>query len=224
MSKVIFGSGFSNGIGGGEAQNIREADQFHALNIVTSTTEELNIDLESGGGQIGTTMSESPGGKVRITFDSIHGLSANDLINCVLTSFSGPTLATTIVSTTIVDTDVTWDAESHAGTTVGYARRPTSWNILPGMGGWYYYWFSVMGGVLTGTGVTAALKLFIDTSAVAYTYTWGFFPVNEMSAVPNFGMLKLNSGDRVWIGISNEEDTTDISIFSGNFGLRRIGG
>jgi len=223
MGRPVLGSYAFNGIGGGSVMNVRAADTFQNVSVIDQYRGQSGLIEElAKSGQIGITISESPGGKVRITYDSIHGLSANDIISTMVVSGVGVTLATTIVNTTVVDTDITWDVELHA-TTVGYARKPACLRISTGFGGWYQYNFSVTAEVAT-TGVVAALALFVETSEDTNTHITVFVPTSDPVTISHTGLIKLNSVDRVWLAIKNVDSADDFTIWSGGFGLTRIGG
>ena len=224
MGRPIHGGCFYNGLSGAIGLTVHETDNFQCISEIQATTGQL-VDMTSHAGSaiIGITTSQSPGGKVRITYDSIHGLSANDIISTMVVSGVGVTLATTIVNTTVVDTDITWDAELHT-TTVGYAQRPVCLRISTGFGGWYQYNFSVSARTVSASGVEVALALIVETTVDTGTHIIGFVPTADPVTISHAGIIKLNSGDRVWLAIKNFDSTDDFSIWSGGWGLTRIGG
>jgi len=192
---------------------IAAVNVYHAVHDSSVAGTLEGFTFSSGGLIDGNIASEADAsGQLQITTSIAHGLTTGDVV--VLTNMNNaahnaPTIVTVIDTTNFTCDNIAYVAG--AGASAGIVDEPAYLQAGTDTAGTYLLFYSLTGLPSLAT-KTYRIKAYIGATAQNNTTT----DATPGSATPDTqsggGYIQLSSGDKVWLGIANLTDATDLTL------------
>lgn len=203
---------------GGSVITISTANVVHAWLDAATVQGETKGSLGFNAGSTGTITATADNTILRCT-DVAHGLSTGDIVTLVDmadAAHNGVTTITKIDDDTFDCDDITYNG-ADAG---GLWRQGDYFEILPGGSG--IYQALMTGSITKGVGSSSLSEVGLYVNTTLEHKIQRQLTSTDTGAFPLSGLIDLNVGDRIWIGITNVTTTNTLKIGEASFHLHAV--
>lgn len=190
---------------------VNEQHAYHSANMVEGDLGSWTWNAGSAGASVTiSSIADNGGGTILVTTNIAHGATVGDVIcHTGLTdaNYVGFFTVLTAPTTTTYTVTATWTA-----TGTGFVDRPAYLEVKDIATGFYNLeWVSTM--QIAGSGITLAFDLHDGMTTITGSKSGYKFASTSTIKQPNgLGEKVISSGDRIFFTITNETDSTNITV------------
>lgn len=205
---------------GSSAMTIDNQNEWHAVTDF-DTSAHLK-DFSTVAGVVGTNITawaDQGGGVIRATTGAAHGLTTGDVVTITNTTNYNGVYIVTVIDTTNFDITATWVADDAQGT----YRRPSALKMdATAYGAIGIYDITVP---ISSSAAVAnkdyEYAIFVNATIHGGAKSKRRFGNIDTGSMPVGGLVDLEPGDIVWIGVRNVTDASNITNVNVNLKLKK---